>query len=75
MLAAMPRKRTTVTIDVEALNAFRRLAKKSNMSFPKFLELCMIDIAKEKGEIDKAYETLGETRGGNRTSSEESESK
>jgi hypothetical protein len=66
MLAAMPRKRTTVTIDVEALNAFRRLAKKSNMSFPKFLEVCMIDIAKSKGEIDKDYETLGETRGGDR---------
>lgn len=67
MLAAMPRKRTTVTIDVEALDAFRRLAKRSNMSFPKFLESCMIDIAKTKGEIAEDYEPLGETRGGDRT--------
>ncbi|MGI8933044.1 MAG: hypothetical protein ACR2FS_03120 [Phormidesmis sp.] len=63
----MPRKRTTVTIDVEALDAFRRMAKKANMSFPKFLETRMIDIAKEEGEISKDYETLGEIRGGART--------
>lgn len=71
MLATMPRKRTTVTIDIEALNAFKRLAKKSNMSFPKFLESRMIDIAKAEGEISKDYETLGETRGGDRTSETE----
>jgi len=70
MLATMPRKRTTVTIDIEALNAFKRLAKKSNMSFPKFLESRMIDIAKAEGEISKDYETLGETRGGDRTTEE-----
>ena len=70
MLAAMPRKRTTITIDVEALDAFRRMAKRANMSFPKFLETRMIDIAKEEGEISKDYEPLGEIRGGarNRTS-------
>ena len=71
MLATMPRKRTTITIDIEALNAFKRLAKKSNMSFPKFLESRMIDIAKAEGEISKDYETLGETRGGDRTSETE----
>ena len=67
MLAAMPRKRTTVTIDIEALDAFRRMAKKANMSFPKYLETRMIGIAKEEGEISKDYETLGEIRGGART--------
>lgn len=78
MLAAMPRKRTTVTIDVEALDAFRRMAKKANMSFPKFLEARMIDIAKKEKEIDEDYEPLGEIRGGSRkpkgdcTSSEDS---
>lgn len=70
MLAAMPRKRTTVTIDIEALDAFRRMAKRANMSFPKFLETRMIDMAKSEGEISKDYEPLGEIRGGarNRTS-------
>ena len=68
MLAVMPRKRTTVTIDVEALTAFRRMAKKSNMSFPRYLESRMVELAKAEGEISKSYETLGETRGGDRTS-------
>lgn len=61
------RKRTTVTIDVEALTAFRRMAKKSNMSFPRYLESRMVELAKAEGEISKSYETLGETRGGDRT--------
>lgn len=71
MLAAMPRKRTTITIDVKALDAFRRMAKRANMSFPKFLEIRMIDIAKEEGELSKDYEPLGEIRGGARTPSKE----
>lgn len=66
MLALMPRKRTTVTIDIEALIAFRRLAKRSNMSFPRYLESRMIELAKAEGEIPADYETLGETRGGER---------
>ncbi|MFK8186288.1 MAG: hypothetical protein AB8B99_23165 [Phormidesmis sp.] len=70
MIAVMPRKRTTITIDVEALTAFRRLAKKSNMSFPRYLEARMVELAKEEGEIPKDYETLGETRGGDRTTAE-----
>jgi len=71
MLAAMPRKRTTVTIDIEALNAFKRLAKKANMSFPKYLEARMVELAKSAGEIPKDYETLGEMRGGDRTIADE----
>ena len=71
MLAAMPRKRTTITIDIEALNAFRRLAKKANMSFPKYLEARMVELAKSEGEIPVEYETLGEMRGGDRTATDE----
>jgi len=67
MLAAMPRKRTTVTLDIEAIDAFRRMAKRANMSFPKFLETRMIDMAKKEGEISKDYEPLGEIRGGARS--------
>lgn len=70
MLAAMPRKRTTITIDIEALDAFRRMAKRANMSFPKFLETRMIGMAKKEGEIPKDYEPLGEIRGGLRVKSE-----
>ena len=73
MLATMPRKRTTVTIDVEALKAFRRLAKKSNMSFPKYLEAQMVEIAKSQGEIPSDYETLGDNRGGDRTITDEAD--
>ena len=72
MLAVMPRKRTTITIDVEALNAFKRLAKRSNMSFPRYLEARMVELAKTEGEIPKEYETLGETRGGDRSEIEAS---
>lgn len=55
-----------MTLDTEVLAAFQRLAKKANMSLPKFLELRMIDIAKSEGEIAKDYEPLGEVRGGRR---------
>ena len=73
MLVTMPRKRTSVTIDVKALDAFKRLAKKSNMSFPKYLEAQMIELAKAEGEIPQEYEMLGETRGGDRKSTADSE--
>lgn len=72
MLAVMPRKRTTITIDIEALTAFKRLAKKANMSFPRYLEARMVEFAKAEGEMPKDYETLGETRGGDRTNEVES---
>ena len=70
LTALMPRKRTTITLDVEAIEAFKRLAKKANMSLPKYLEALMITHAKSEGEIPQSYEPLGETRGGNRGSSE-----
>lgn len=62
----MPRKRTTITIDESALDAFKRLAKNANMSLPRYLELCMIRHAKLHGEMPDVYEPLGETRGGSR---------
>ena len=67
----VPRKNTTLRLDIEAVNAFRRLAKKSNMSLPKYVEALMVKHAIDEGEIAKDYEMLGETRGGDRTSSEE----
>ena len=67
--AIVPRKNTAFRLDVEAIAAFRRLAKTENMSLPKYVEKVMIEHAKEKGEISQDYELLGETRGGDRTSS------
>lgn len=69
--ATVPRKNTTLRLDVEAVSAFRRLAKKSNMSLPKYIEALMVKHAIEEGEIAKDYEMLGETRGGDRTETSE----
>jgi len=66
--ATVPRKNTTLRLDIEAVSALKRLAKKSNMSLPKYVEALMVRHAIETGEIDKDYEMLGETRGGDRTS-------
>lgn len=64
---AVPRKTTNLRLDVEAVSAFRRLAKRANMSLPKYVEAVMVDHAKQNGEIPQDYELLGETRGGDRT--------
>ena len=66
--ATVPRKNTAFRLDIEAIAAFRRLAKSENMSLPKYVEKVMIEHAKAKGEISQDYELLGETRGGDRTS-------
>ena len=71
VVATVPRKNTTLRLDIEAVTAFRRLAKKSNMSLPKYIEALMIKHAIDNGEIADDYEPLGETRGGDRTTSEE----
>ena len=60
---AVPRKRTTVTIDVDAIAAFQRLAKKANTSLSRYLESVMVVEAQNKGELPEDYELLGETRG------------
>ena len=65
------RKNTTLRLDIEAVSAFRRLAKKTNMSLPKYVEALMVRHAIEEGEIPKDYELLGETRGGDRTTTDE----
>ena len=60
---AVPRKRTTVTIDVDAIAAFQRLARKANTSLSRYLESVMVTEAKHRGELPHDYELLGETRG------------
>lgn len=64
----MPRKRTTVTLDVEVIDAIGRVAKRDNISLSRCVENILIEKAKELAEIPADYEPLGETRGGDRTS-------
>ncbi len=71
VMTTVPRKNTTLRLDIEAVGALRRLAKKTNMSLPKYVEALMVQHAIEKGEISEDYEMLGETRGGDRTSESE----
>lgn len=74
VVATVPRKNTTLRLDIEAVTAFKRLAKKSNMSLPRYVEALMVKHAINEGEIAKDYEMLGETRGGDRKTSDEDKS-
>ena len=69
----MPRKRTTITIDEEAIRAIKDLATDVGATFPRYLEKMMIEHAKEKGKLPSSYVPLGETRGGDRTQVKEEE--
>jgi hypothetical protein len=59
----MPRKRTSLTLDVDAVRAIRNLADKANMSLARYIEAIMVTEAKTKGELPHDYRLLGETRG------------
>lgn len=64
----MPRRRTTVTIDEEAIGAIRAMATEVGATFPRYLETLMVSHAKERGKLPEDYSLIGETRGGDRTS-------
>ena len=68
----MPRKRRTYTIDERLIDALAKMAADKNASANRFLENILWERATEGGYIDKNAQPLGETRGGDRTSSEES---
>ena len=59
----VPRKRTTLTLDVDAVSAIRELADSSNMSLARYIETIMVTEAKVKGVLPHDYKLLGETRG------------
>lgn len=63
----MPRKRTTITIDEEAIKAIKDLATEVGATFPRYLEKMMIEHAQQRGKLPSSYVPLGETRGGDRT--------
>jgi hypothetical protein len=59
----VPRKRTTLTLDIDAVNAIQTLASKANMSLARYVEAIMVTEAKTKGVLPHNYQLLGETRG------------
>ena len=72
MIAAqMPRKRRTYTIDERLIEALARMAAAKNASANRFLENLLWEKATADGFISSSEAPLGETRGGDRTSSEE----
>ncbi|BAZ71386.1 hypothetical protein NIES4106_61830 (plasmid) [Fischerella sp. NIES-4106] len=71
--AFMARKRKPVAyrIDELVVEALAKLAKEENLSINRYIEKHFFHIAKQKGLIPRDSELLGETRGGDRTKSDE----
>lgn len=69
----MPRKKTTLLIDDRVIAALGKLARRQNMSVNRFVENHFFDLAKTEGFIPQDAEPLGETRGGDRKSSQTQE--
>lgn len=59
----VPRKRTSLTLDIDAVAAIRDLASQANMSLARYVEAIMVTEAKTKGALPHDYQLLGETRG------------
>ena len=60
---SVPRKRTSLTLDIDAVAAIRKLADAANMSLARYVEAIMVTEAKTKGTLPHNYQLLGETRG------------
>lgn len=69
VIYAMPRIRRSYKIDERVVDALTRAAAKSNMSANRYLENLLFSHGKTVGEIPLDSMPLGETRGGDRTSS------
>ena len=67
----MPRKRISISVDTEILSVLAEKATDLNTSVSRMTETALIDYVKKLGLIAEDYRPLGETRGGDRTSSEE----
>lgn len=62
----MPRKRRTISVDEELLEAIDALCKKAGAkSFSVYVERLLAAHAVASAAIPPTYETPGETRGGN----------
>ena len=68
--AQMPRKRRTYTIDERLIDALAKMAAARNASANRFLENILWEKATAENVLPADAQPLGETRGGDRTSSE-----
>ncbi|MEL6879068.1 MAG: hypothetical protein AAFP09_00980 [Cyanobacteria bacterium J06607_10] len=66
----MGRKRRTYNIDERLIEALAAMAAAKNASANRFLENILWEKARADGFISKEEQPLGETRGGDRTTSE-----
>ena len=67
---AMPRKRRTYTIDERLIETLAAMAADNNLSANRYLENVLTELAKKTGYLDDSFKALGETRGGDRTTTE-----
>ncbi len=65
------RKNKTFRLDELVITGLNSLAKKRNTSANRLLENELFKLLKSEGIIEKTTEPLGETRGGDRTSTEQ----
>ena len=71
---AMPRKSRSYNLDERVIDVVRALAQKENMSQNRYLENLLFIHGQQRGEIPMSAKPLGETRGGDFTSSKKKES-
>ena len=70
--ATMPRKNRTFRIDERLIDGLAQVARLKNMSANKYMEDLLLKVCKEEGVMPADALPLGETRGGDRTSTEDS---
>lgn len=70
-IATMPRKNRTFRIDERLIDGLARVARLKNMSANKYMEDLLLKVCKEEGVLPIDALPLGETRGGDRTTTEE----
>lgn len=67
----MPRKKVTYRLDTRLIEAAKKRARMDNNSANNWLENLLISTLKDDGVLAEDFEPLGETRGGDRTATEE----
>ncbi|KOP23403.1 hypothetical protein AMR41_26275 [Hapalosiphon sp. MRB220] len=71
LICMRKRKAVTYRIDETVINALKELAIDRNTSVNNFLETHLFNLLKKEGYISQDTRPLGETRGGDRTKSDE----
>lgn len=69
--ATMPRKNRTFRIDERLIDGLAQIARLKNMSANKYMEDLLLTLCKEEGVLPADALPLGETRGGDRTATDE----